>query len=319
MLPLSTALQTELTDDAEIATYRGELSDTWKVGSQVFSPGISPHILTKPSTESRKEARYALGAALDACIAHQTATPHPDLIHVTAHFLHASHVGAVEVRIQTLKRGRGFTNLSADIIQQARRLPLPNHLSLAAPDPMRAEWAFQNHLRWAWDKDILARNGPDNAARTDSSTVSGGGVDWGAWCELTSEDDRIVTSSVPFFGDTFQHLPSLLPESEKASHGAGYPAMTMAVEFKARIPPSSSPHHSTRTVGLYCESRFLGDPQGRHNARVEVWTAPSGIGQDKAADGWRDRQYCIAVVDQMALTVPMDVNRRQGTRDGAKL
>ncbi|KAH7909809.1 thioesterase-like superfamily-domain-containing protein [Hygrophoropsis aurantiaca] len=333
MSPLSKALQAEFvlrTD--EITIYRAELSETWKIGSI-------------------PQGGYALGVALDACIKHQTTTPHKDLIHVTAHFLHASNVGVVEVHIKTLKLGKGFTNLSADIIQQgrtkitahvicgdlspdaqavhralvppspyARRLPLPNHPSLATPDRIRPVWGFQNYLRWSRDKDILTRNSPDNAARTDSNTIGGGGVEWGAWCELTNEDDKIVTSSLPFFGDTFQNLPFLLPETEKASQGASsswFPTMTMTVEFKARI--SSSPNHSNRTVGLYCESHFLGDPQGRHNARVEVWTAPSGIGQGKAIDGWRDEQYCIAVADQMALTIPMDINRRQGTRDSAKL
>jgi len=93
----------------------------------------------------------------------------------------------------------------------------------------------------------------------------------------------------------------------------------MTVEFKARLP--SSQEYASRTVGLYCESRFLTDPHGRHNAHVEVWTAPSAIGQGKIEAGWRDKQYCIAVVDQMALTLPMDLNRRLGSniKDTSKL
>lgn len=91
----------------------------------------------------------------------------------------------------------------------------------------------------------------------------------------------------------------------------------MTVEFKARIP--SSDKYSTRTVGVYSESRFLNNPEGRHNARVEVWTAPSQIGRGDVTKGWRDHQYCIAVADQMALTFPMELNMRQGTKDSAKL
>lgn len=87
----------------------------------------------------------------------------------------------------------------------------------------------------------------------------------------------------------------------------------MTVEFKARIP--SSPDYASRTVGLYSESRFMTDPHGRHNAHVEVWTAPSAIGQGEIEVGWRDKQYCIAVVDQMALTLPMDLNHRQGSKN----
>lgn len=91
----------------------------------------------------------------------------------------------------------------------------------------------------------------------------------------------------------------------------------MTIEFKARIPSSDS--YSARTVGIYSESRFLTDPEGRHNARVEVWTAPSEIGQGDVAEGWRDGQYCIAVADQVALMLPVELNIRQGTKDSAKL
>lgn len=91
----------------------------------------------------------------------------------------------------------------------------------------------------------------------------------------------------------------------------------MSIEFKTRIP--SSAEFSDRTVGLYFESRFFHDPHGRHNARVEVWTAPSGIGQGNIEEGWREKQYCIAVADQMALMLPMDLNLKEGRKDSAKL
>lgn len=91
----------------------------------------------------------------------------------------------------------------------------------------------------------------------------------------------------------------------------------MTVEFKARIPSSDS--YSARTVGLYSESRFLNDPEARHNQRVEVWTAPSEIGRGHVGNKWRDHQYCIAVADQMALMLPVEVNMREGTKDSAKL
>lgn len=91
----------------------------------------------------------------------------------------------------------------------------------------------------------------------------------------------------------------------------------MTIEFKARIP--SSDNHSARTVGLYSESRFQNDPDSRHNVRVELWTAPSEIGRGDVAKGWRDHQYCIAIADQMALMVPLELNIRQGVKDSAKL
>lgn len=96
-----------------------------------------------------------------------------------------------------------------------------------------------------------------------------------------------------------------------------FPTLTMSIEFKARIP--SSAEFSDRTVGVYSESKFLHDPYTRHNGRVEVWTAPSCIGQGNIEEGWRDSQYCIAIADQMALMLPMDLNLKEGRRDNAKL
>jgi hypothetical protein len=94
--------------------------------------------------------------------------------------------------------------------------------------------------------------------------------------------------------------------------------MTLAVEFKSPIPrPSQS--HANRTVGLYSSGKFLNDPQGRHDAYVEVWTAPCNIGEGVEVDGWRDQQICLAVAAQMGLTLPMEVNREQGAKNNAKL
>jgi len=72
-------------------------------------------------------------------------------------------------------------------------------------------------------------------------------------------------------------------------------------------------------VGLYSSGRFLNDPQGRHDAYVEVWTAPCNIGEGEMVRGWRDEQVCLAVSTQMALTIPMEVNHGRGKKDAAKL
>ncbi|KAG1748581.1 thioesterase-like superfamily-domain-containing protein [Suillus lakei] len=287
-----------------------------------------------------------LKEVVEACTRFQSETSHKDPIHVTAHFLRATNVGPAEVHVSIQKIGKNFTNLSADIGQggytrltshlifgdltpvpdgiprslsppspYARRLPLLDHPSAVVPDRMRRAWKFHSLLSWSMDHTILARNAMRSQTRPDTEIIGGGGAEWGAWCELTRTDDDIKPSSIPFFGDMFLNLPSLLPDSEPASQGTSdcwFPTVTMTVEFKARIP--SSQDFAPRTVGLYSESRFLTDPHGRHNAHVEVWTAPSAIGQGKLEVGWRDKQYCIAVVDQMALTLPMDLNHRQGNR-----
>jgi hypothetical protein len=63
---------------------------------------------------------YVLALLLEACIAHQSQTPHRDPIQVTANFLHATNVAKFEVRVHVLKTGRGFTNLTAELIQKVR-------------------------------------------------------------------------------------------------------------------------------------------------------------------------------------------------------
>ncbi|KAG1790290.1 thioesterase-like superfamily-domain-containing protein [Suillus plorans] len=329
MVPLVRALYvSETSRSSETATYVTELNGSWVIGSI-------------------PQGGYTLGQIVEACTRFQSETVHKDPIHVTAHFLRATNVGPAEVRVSVQKIGKNFTNLLADLVQggdtrltshlifgdltpvpgeiprslaapspYARRLPLHDHPSAAIRDRMRHVWRFHSLLSWSMDHTILACNAMRSQTRVDTEIIGGGGVEWGAWCELTRPEDEIKPSSIPFFGDMFLNIPSLLPDSEPASHGTldcWFPTVTMTVEFKARIP--SSQDYASRTVGLYSESRFLTDPHGRHNARVEVWTAPSAIGQGKLEAGWRDKQYCIAVVDQMALTLPMDLNHRQGSRD----
>jgi len=88
--------------------------------------------------------------------------------------------------------------------------------------------------------------------------------------------------------------------------------MVMTLEFKNPIPPPSE-NHSGRTVGVYSVGRFINDPQSRHEIDLEIWTAPSNVGEGDAQNkSWRDNQVCIAVATQMAICVPFDVNARKG-------
>jgi len=93
--------------------------------------------------------------------------------------------------------------------------------------------------------------------------------------------------------------------------------MTLTIEFKFPIPSSSE--FAGRTVGLYSCGRFINDPQGRHDTYVEVWTAPNNIGDGEVAEGWREKQVCLAVSTQMSLIVPLAVNERQSQKDSSKL
>jgi len=94
--------------------------------------------------------------------------------------------------------------------------------------------------------------------------------------------------------------------------------MVLSLEFKNKIP-KPSPKHAARTVGLYSSGRFMTPPSGRHEAYVEVWTAPSSIGEASPTKGWRENQICLAIATQMALTLPMEVNEKHGGKKTAKL
>jgi hypothetical protein len=94
--------------------------------------------------------------------------------------------------------------------------------------------------------------------------------------------------------------------------------MTLSIEFQAPIPPAGSMRHAARTVGLYSSGTFWGEPQGRHDAYLEVWTAPANLGEGKEVEGWRDEQFCLATATQMALTLPMEVNAGRAKYDAPK-
>ena len=63
---------------------------------------------------------YALGLLLEACIQYQSATPHLDPIHITAHFLRPTVAAPFTVHVRTIKTGSGFTNLTAELLQEVR-------------------------------------------------------------------------------------------------------------------------------------------------------------------------------------------------------
>lgn len=91
--------------------------------------------------------------------------------------------------------------------------------------------------------------------------------------------------------------------------------MTLSIEFKNKIPPPSSTH-AARSVGLYSMGRFVTPPQARNEVYVEVWTAPTEVGEGEEKEGWRDNQFCLAIATQMALTLPMEVNEKKGNGNG---
>lgn len=80
----------------------------------------------------------------------------------------------------------------------------------------------------------------------------------------------------------------------------------LTVEFKSKVPKSAG--FAARTTGIYATSRFLFD--GRHDELVEVWTAPSAIGETSCEvdPNWKDKQVCLVLSTQMALTIPVNAS-----------
>jgi hypothetical protein len=57
---------------------------------------------------------------VEACIQCQSSTAHRDPIHVTAHYLKAVSNAPFDVHVRTVKKGRRFSNVSANLIQKVR-------------------------------------------------------------------------------------------------------------------------------------------------------------------------------------------------------
>ncbi|KAF7768067.1 hypothetical protein Agabi119p4_7310 [Agaricus bisporus var. burnettii] len=335
MAPYSKALNVHCVSRAEkeSAIYHGTVDSEWLVVRV-------PH------------GGYVLGLMVEAVINFQSETPHKDPIHVTAHFLRQSAPEPFEIHIRVLKSGKIFTNIIAELIQKntlkvtthmifshnapaagntsnltlqppspyARRIPLHFHPSEAVTKAIPTNrYQFRNHVEAASDKEYAARNAPDSPNRSNSSTIGGDGLEWGTWFGFSDKEERITYSSIPFWADMFSNLPTMLPPNEKKGMGLSwFPTVTLSIEFKAPIPPPSE-FHASRTVGIYSNGKFMGHPQGRHEAYVEVWSAPTNIGEDKLIEGWRDKQICLATATQMALVIPLEEAIKKADREQARL
>jgi len=117
---------------------------------------------------------------------------------------------------------------------------------------------------------------------------------------------------MPFFADLQQNLPELLPEFMKPGP-TWYATVLMSIDFRSKIPSFDTGLFSPRTTGLYSSGRFL--TEGRHDVYVEVWTAPGIVGGKQGAGidtDWREKQVCLAIAQQVSLTIPLEKNLRKG-------
>ncbi|KAK9899545.1 hypothetical protein P389DRAFT_1031 [Cystobasidium minutum MCA 4210] len=328
MAPLLQALQTRFTrKDKDTTVYSGNVDPDWTIQA-------IPH------------GGYALGLVLDAAIKNQSSTNHKDICHCTAHFVRSALPKPFEVHIRNLKIGRGFSNITANLMQDGeirimthlifttlpetpaepsqRKLPTPENLTIVHPSPFARlmpiekhpskckdspiyhKFTFKKRMRWSEQWDQVAR------AVKRRQKDGRGGAEWSGWVALVDESDEVTPSSLAFFADMFRNLPEMLPKGQKPGV-SWFPTMVMAIDFKFKIPRADG-RFAKRTVGLHAYGNFMQD--GRHDNSVEVWTAPCELGESgaKLDTDWRKDQFCLAVSTQMALTLPISVNEKRRSK-----
>ncbi|KLO14787.1 hypothetical protein SCHPADRAFT_902928 [Schizopora paradoxa] len=348
MAPLGEALHVVYLGDREGAgassktsVYRGTVDSEWVIGAV-------------------PQGGYVLGLILESCIHYQQRmrNEHLDPIHISAHYLRSTAAFAsndakdgngsesekvpatFEVTVRTVKVGKGFTNLAAELVQgdnvnvmahlifgnlsttnsttvptvtllppspNAHIIPLQTH-PLDAPEYITNRPArFLKYTEMFEDDVIVSRNKNDNNTRSECLNERPG-LEWGAWLKMPREEkDGLRSSMIPFLADSFKNLPQILPKEERKGLGASwFPTMQLSIEFKAPLPRRGDRRYSANTVGLYSIGRFMQDPSGRHDSYVEVWTAPGDA--SKPGSNWREEQRCLAISSQMALTIPLEAN-----------
>ncbi|KAI0786753.1 thioesterase-like superfamily-domain-containing protein [Abortiporus biennis] len=319
MAPFSKAINaTFARKDGDVWVYRGEVDKDWVVA-------VVPN------------GGYVLGLILEAVVQQQAGSSHPDPIHVTAHFLRSAAVAPFEVHIRILKPGKGFCNLTANFIQDgvekvlthmvlgtlsphpnqpdrtiappnpyAARTPMITHPSKRLKVPARRPWKYTNYIEVSHDPVY------DEIAKKPTH-----GMKFGTYLTFTHPEDHVTVPAIGFLADTFKSQVEFVPEFFETMQRSWFPTMVMTIEFKFPIPKATDPNQSSRTVAIYSEGKFINDPNSRHDTYIEIWTSPD-VNQ-RETEGWKEQQRCLAVATQMAIIIPMEVNRRKAQKSESKL
>ncbi|KAF8317549.1 thioesterase-like superfamily-domain-containing protein [Cantharellus anzutake] len=294
-----------------------------------------------------KQQGYLMGCIIQAVISFQSNSSPKQLdpIHISSHYLNPSHPGQFEVHVRPHRLGRRYSNITADLFQQGNMcitsrvivgtLPDPSKIpedrsmpSLALPHPFATRIPFRSHpaagnidqlpsklvfrdcLKSSFDHAVAERT----LEKMKNPADSDGGLDHAQWYQLLGEKDgeRVGLPAIPFFADLCRNTPGILPKDIAAPDSlirSWFPTLVLNLEFKLSL--SSLPGYiSPTTFGVFSVGRFIW--QGRHEVRSEVWTSPSEIGTGGRVDpDWREKQFCVAIATQMALSIPIEVNKRK--------
>jgi hypothetical protein len=117
-----------------------------------------------------------------------------------------------------------------------------------------------------------------------------------------------------FLADSPSHIHPMfdhLLHSAPSPPHSWFPTLTFSLDFKSRFPLSAVPANtststnttpSRTTVGLYSVCKFI--HEGRHDQTVEVWSAPSGIGEKGGrkigSDEWRREAQILGISTQVS-------------------
>ncbi|GAA6039498.1 hypothetical protein JCM8097_009582 [Rhodosporidiobolus ruineniae] len=328
--------------------YDADISPTWTVGS-VAHGGYLLSLLTDTVQQHQ----------------HLQSSSHLDPAHLTSHFLSATLPGKAQVEVKEMSITKRWTRLDVELWQWTpdpntqnfvdpkaeRVLRIQAHfLVTTLPDlPAHGDEALvtKEHVNYL-DAPCPLLEHPGSLDMSDGGTPvppklrfnnavkwkevkhvepNDGSLAWGAWMDLTSEQDLTGTAALmPFFADVAKNGPETLPRDRRPGL-SWFPTMTLSLDFKGKFPllspsPSSSSGLAKRTVGLYSKTRTI--HEGRHDLTVEVWSAPAELGSGAQRDGEREKDAngvevwrksgsrLLGVSTQMALTVPLEFNLSKG-------
>lgn len=183
---------------------------------------------------------FILGLAIDAVMKYQTGTPHPDPIHVTAHFMRSAIVGPYEVHIRTLKVGKGFKNLSVVFVQKNQDIVLSHMIfgtlgslenapedsaTLAPPSPYATRTPMNEPpsrcipvepsklARWTFRERMTLLHDPVYAGRTRGPHA---GMQWGDYITLQDSEEQMTPPMLALFADLLLMSPIMM--SMKDTH-----------------------------------------------------------------------------------------------------
>ncbi|KAF5373751.1 hypothetical protein D9758_000940 [Tetrapyrgos nigripes] len=232
-----------------------------------------------------------------------------------------------------------YGTLAYPIKPSRKRIPIHRHPATAADDQChpairfgQSVWMKPDHHDQPHPEASDAGNSSEPQLGSQRHRPSSGSheeEETAMWCGFPRHQDQqnqdslgniITPPALLFFADMNQRMDWVT---------RWYPTIILSVDFRCRIPSKSTkgdrPNFfdafSKHLIGIYTKYQYapVNAPWGKHDIHTELWTAPSMESMEGESDDWRDKQVCLAVARQMAMTVPMSTNLANKGRGRAML